>query len=278
MKPVRIYISVIEMINTKSSLLHIINSIQNSNLKYEKIIIVHSLNWGKYDFLTNSNLDIEYFDTGLDATSYEYPALQKLWKDSSTLDFYGLYLHCKGASRPNGSEYHNSLNWSTLMMYGVVDHSDLCRYHLDCGSDFVGSLFHWHFKGNFFWFKSEYVKQLIDPMKLSPTYRFHAEFWGLYSYWWGRYPLPKIKNLFYLPIDHDNDFIKIKKCPSLFQKHILTEPFSDHLSKYKYEIYDVILVNDSEYNTYNYLFKKYLNYDGVIINMDTRQIIQYDDI
>ena len=266
------------MVNTKSSLLHIINTIKNSNLKSEKIIIVHTLNWEKYDFLTDSNLDIEYFDTGLDATSYEYPALQKLWKDSSTLDFYGLYLHCKGASKSNESDYHNEFSQRTLMMYGVVANSDLCLYHLDSGSDFVGSMFHWHFKGNFFWFKSEYVKQLIDPMELSPTYRFHAEFWGLYSYSWGRYPLPKIKNLFYLPIKNDNDFINIKKLPSLFDKNILTEPFGDFLQKVYYAAYDIILVNGLEFHAYKYEFKKYLNYDGVVINMDNRQIIHYDEI
>jgi hypothetical protein len=163
-------------------------------------------------------------------------------------------------------------------MYGVVTNSDLCLYHLESGSDFVGSMFHWHFKGNFFWFKSEYVKQLVDPMELSPTYRYHCEFWGLYSYSWGKYPLPKIKNLFYLPIKTDDDFINIKKLPSLFDKSILTEPFSDFLQKGFYYAYDIILVNGLEFNAYKYEFKKYLNYDGVVINMDNRQIIHYDEI
>ena len=278
MKPIRIYISVVEMVNTKSSLLHIINTIKNSNLKSEKIIIVHSLNWEKYDFLTDSNLDIEYFDSGCDDTVYEYPALQKLWKDSANLDFYGLYLHCKGSSKSDSEKFANAIQWSTIMMYGVVTNSDLCLYHLDSGSDFVGSMFHWHFKGNFFWFKSEYVKQLIDPMELSPTYRFHCEFWGLYSYSWGKYPLPKIKNLFYLPIKNDDDFINIKKLPSLFDKNILTEPFSEFLQKGYYAAYDIILVNGLEFHAYKYEFKKYLNYDGVVINMDNRQIIHYDEI
>ena len=67
MKPIRIYISCNELPNTKASLFHIVSKLKASNLSNEKIIIVHSVDWTPYDFLTD--LDIEYVNSGFPAST-----------------------------------------------------------------------------------------------------------------------------------------------------------------------------------------------------------------
>jgi hypothetical protein len=53
-------------------------------------------------------------------------------------------------------------------------------------------------------------------------YRNNCEFWSAFAYWWGRYELPKIKNLFYLSnLTNDTGFINIDTLPSLFQKKVI---------------------------------------------------------
>jgi hypothetical protein len=277
MKPIRIYISCNELPNTKASLFHIIDKIKSSNLKSEKIIIIHSNDWTPYDFLTD--LDIEYINSGFPASHYEYPAVRKLWQDSNELDFYGLYLHCKGSSKTDASEFENGLRWATLMMYGVIDNSNVCIEHLNKGADLVGSIWHWHFKGNFYWFNSTYVKQIPDPYLFDLEYRNNCEFWATYAYWWGRYELPKIKNLFYLSsLIKDSEFINIDTLPSLFQKKVIASNFYEYLLTQEYFAFDVISLTDAEFVQFRNILKKFLNYDGIVINTDTRQIISYDSI
>ena len=277
MKPIRIYISCNELPNTKASLFHIISKLKAGNLCNEKIIIVHSIDWTPYDFL--DGLDIEYVNSGFTASHYEYPAIRKFWQDSNELEFYGLYLHCKGSSKTDTLEFENGLRWASLMMYGVIDNSETCLYHLAQGADLVGSMWHWHFKGNFYWFNSEYVKQINDPYLFDLDYRNNCEFWAAYSYWWGRYELPKIKNLFYLPsLSKDTEFINLDTLPSLFQKKVIASNFNDYLLTQEYFAFDVIALTNDEYDHYRHILKKFLNYDGIVINQDTRQIINYDSI
>jgi hypothetical protein len=277
MKPIRIYISCNELPNTKASLFHIISKLKASSLASEKIIIVHSVDWIPYDFLTD--LDIEYVNSGFTASHYEFPAIRKLWEDANKLDFYGLYLHCKGSSKTDTLEFENGLRWASLMMFGVVDNNAVCIQHLNSGADLVGSMWHWHFKGNFYWFNSAYVKQIVDPYLFDLDYRNNCEFWATYAYWWGRFELPKIKNLFYLPnVSKDSEFINIDTLPSLFQKTVSVEPFNNYILTNKYFAFDVISINNDEFTQFRNILKKFLNYDGIVINTDTRKIINYDSI
>ena len=275
MKPIRIYISCNELPNTKASLFHIINKLKDSDLQDEKIIIVHSLDWTPYDFL--DGLDIEYVNSGFTASHYEFPAIRKFWQDSNEIDFYGLYLHCKGSSKTDTLEFENGLRWATLMMYGVVDNSNTCLYHLEQGADLVGSIWHWHFKGNFYWFNSTYVKQIVDPYLFDLDYRNNCEFWATYAYWWGKFELPKIKNLFYLPgLSKDTEFINIDTLPSLLTKKVIASNFNDYLMTQEYFAFDIIAIKNDEYIQFKNILKKFLNYDGVVINTNTGEVFNYD--
>jgi hypothetical protein len=108
-------------------------------------------------------------------------------------------------------------------------------------------------------------------------YRNNCEFWATYAYWWGRFELPKIKNLFYLPnLSKDSEFINIDTLPSLFQKKVLASDFNDYLMTQEYFAFDVIVLTNDEFIQFRNILKKFLNYDGIVINQDTRQIINYD--
>ena len=284
MKPIRIYISCNELLNTRTSLLHIITKIRSSLLKNEKIIIVHSKGWIPYDFL--SGLNIEYVDSGLDTSAYEFPAIRKIWQDSNELDFYGLYLHCKGSSKTDILELDNGLRWASLMMYGLIDNGITCLHHLNMGADLVGSMWYWHFKGNFFWFNSGYVKQLVDPYEMDVSCRYNCEFWPSFAYWWNKYILPKIKNLFY--VEHSfvssegkilyDVFTNIKELPKLSQKIILQGNLQEFLNKNDYIAFDIINITNAEFVEHRSIIKRYLNYDGYVLDTDEKKVHTYDDL
>lgn len=283
MKPIRIYISCNELPNTRTSLLHIITKIRSSLLKNEKIIIIHSKKWVPYDFL--SGLNIEYVDSGFDATIYEFPAIRKIWQDSNNSDFYGLYLHCKGSSKTDPLELDNGLRWTSLMMYGLIDNSITCLHHLNMGADLVGSMWYWHFKGNFYWFNSDYVKQLVDPYEMDVSCRYNCEFWPSFAFWWNKYKLPKIKNLFY--VEHYfvssegkilyDVFTNIKELPKLSQKNILQGNLQEFLVRNDYSAFDLINITLDEFTEHRNIIKRYLNYDGLVVISD-KKVYTYDDL
>ena len=200
------------------------------------------------------------------SSQFEYPALKRIWDDSQVEEFYGLYLHCKGSSKTDEEQFQNGLAWLEYMLYGLVDNINLCLDHLKSGADLVGSMWYRHFKGNCFWFKSEYIHGLMNPMTMDITSRYQAEYWCSQNYWWGRYKYPKVMNLFYMPIETDNDFIKLKSknyIPSLTDKNKCCN-ISEVISKNNYSIYNDL---DLTWNDF-YLFKdeivKHANYNSII--------------
>jgi len=276
MLPVRIYISCNQLPKTRDSLDHILEKLSRSALDKSQIIIVHSADWD-FEF-TNFGLAIEFCNTGLTADHYEFPALSKIKADSQLQDFFGLYLHCKGSRKTQADEWQNSLAWIDYMCYGVIEHSQLCLLHLQQGADLVGSQWHWHFKGNFYWFRSVYVQQLVEPMLMDLDYRFNCEFWCAYSLWWGRYPMPRVKNLYYLQDLHTDYHYAILNqqhyVPAINKKHVLTGGFCEFCQQGKAEVFDVICVNQQEFNQCCVLISRYLNYDGVVINTETGQVYE----
>jgi hypothetical protein len=94
--------------------------------------------------------------------------------------FYGLYLHTKGTS--SISESQN--NWRKFMMYWLVIKYKLCidilnRDFYTCGVNYL-SLPEKHYSGNFFWFDSNYLKNLKYIKNIKN--RMEAEFW-LFKYY-----------------------------------------------------------------------------------------------
>lgn len=197
---------------------------------------------------------------------FEYPALQRIWQDSQSEDFFGLYIHCKGASKIDIDQLQNGLAWLEYMLYGLVDNMDLCIDHLTRGADLVGSMWYRHFKGNCFWFRSDYVRGLMSPMSMDITNRYHAEYWCSQNYWWGEHRYPKVKNLFYIPLNSDNDFIELKRngyVPCLNERNVCND-IEAAIKSNNYTIFNDINISLSDYNKYNNEIIKFSNYDSNI--------------
>lgn len=275
MPEIRIYICVNQLIRTNASLVYILNRLRASILKTCVIYIVHSDDWVcECDF---SGLRVCFINTGRDASAYEFPALRTLWHHSQQADFWGLYLHCKGASQHDEAQWQNAISWQHYMLLGLVDHAALCLEHLQSGADLVGSQWHWHWKGNFYWFRSSYIGQLVDPFLMDQDYRNNCEHWCSYSYWWGRYPLPKIRNLFYLPLMSDSDYLLLhqkKYIPDFHENHVFTGTIDSLINQPWYGCYNTMKLSDQDIRNSPNVIAKYLNYDSMVINIDTQKIYE----
>jgi len=224
-----------------------------------------------FDFIQNkinqsdlSNESVEIIDSP--SGRFEYPALHKMWEDSQSEDFFGLYLHCKGSSKPDGVQFENGLAWLEYMIYGLIEHSDTCINHLNSGSDIVGSMWYRHFKGNCFWFKSDYLRGLKNPLELDQTNRYQAEYWIAQQYWWGGYKFPKVKNLFYLPWKSDEDFLSLKQhsiTPDINEINRCVS-ISNIINSKNYMVFDEIVVTEKENEMYSNIIPEYMNYNAII--------------
>ena len=196
---------------------------------------------------------------------FEYPALDKCWEDSQHTDFYGLYIHCKGASKSDEKEFMNGLAWLHYMLFGLVNNSKACIEHMDKGADLVGCMWYRHFKGNCFWFKSSYVRNLTRPMSLNIANRYSAEYWCSQAYWSNPgAALPKVKNLFYLPIASDADFLGLVEnnyIADMTYTNQCTE-LSQVIARNDYSIFDELIITKEEQLKYADVLDKYMNYNG----------------
>lgn len=201
------------------------------------------------------------------ADKFEYPALDKCWQDSQELEFYGLYLHCKGASKTDQTELMNGLAWLHYMLYGLLTNSKTCITHLDKGADLVGCMWFRHFKGNCFWFKSSYVKNLIRPAFLDTANRYVAEYWCSQAYWFNSFvAFPKVKNLFYAPTCNDAEFLALRAggyVPEIPSVTICSD-LSGCIERSEYSVFDELIVTKEEYDKYTDVLLKYINYDAKI--------------
>ena len=233
---------------------------------------------GKNDDLPNVERSFDYLRSKLDkywgdvivvnssSSQFEYPTLKRVWDDSQNEEFFGLYLHCKGASKTDEQEFQNGLAWLEYMLYGLVDNMELCLDHLSKGADLVGSMWYRHFKGNCFWFKSEYIRGLMNPMTMDTNNRYQAEYWCSQNYWWGRYRYPKVMNLFYLPLDTDNDFIKLKSenyIPSLTARNECGN-ISEVIAKKNYSVYNELNLKWNDFDSFKDEIVKHTNYNSVV--------------
>jgi hypothetical protein len=124
-------------------------------------------------------LTIENF--ALNIKEYEFPTLNVLRKKAIAQKFYGFYIHTKGISWPGnegGTYWRDYMNYYTLTRWKdarskLVSGYDLCGVKLRLISDPPARKL--HYSGNFFWFKSDYVKNLPIPKLIYD--RFDAEMW-----------------------------------------------------------------------------------------------------
>jgi hypothetical protein len=273
MLPIKIHISCTQLPRTAESLDNLLSRISCSAIANREITLIHGSDWDGQ--INEHGLNINYFNCGYDTQSlYEFPALSKMRQDGIDEDYYGLYLHVKGASKTDEQQWQNALAWQDYMMQCLVDRAETCIQHLQRGADYVGSQWHWHWKGNFFWHRSQYTRQLVEPMSMDLDYRNNCEHWSSYSYWWGRYPLPRIKNMFYLPLTSDDDYIKLKQAnyqPEWDKKNEFNSTLQSLIDNPWYGAFDIMRLTGEEIANYRDFIKKYLNYDSVVIDSDTDQ-------
>ena len=101
---------------------------------------------------------------------WEFPTLDLLKRNcqSSMEEFYVLYIHLKGLSRPNDPTVRD---WREFMDYANIERWEDCVDVLDQNYDTVGANFieaPWaHYSGNFWWARASYIRKLDalkDPM------------------------------------------------------------------------------------------------------------------
>lgn len=139
--------------------------------------------------------------TSTNTNEFEFGTLKILQDLSFTDDFYCYYFHSKGVSisekvknyrigRVPGSidisfsDIKKNVNlWRKYMEYFIIDKYQTCIDILDQGFDACGTqLMKWprtdqyHFSGNFWWAKSEYIKKL-QKIDTSVAERHQAEKW-----------------------------------------------------------------------------------------------------
>jgi hypothetical protein len=278
----KIYIHAPKLVNTVPSLINILNKLAKSELSNVAVYLCHSPGYrkeleealGGYE-----KLNLHYHELEHGPEFFEYPTLHKIWSDAQKEDFYCLYMHVKGASKEKDLEFRNAIAWSNYMMHAVVDNADACVQHLEQGAELVGCMWHWHFKGNFWWGDSKHLKEMPNPLEITEE-RYNAEYWCCLGFWWDNHNLkiPKIKNLFYLPeLKTDNDFLPLSfRYPphalSIDSKYALIDKRIDSQQpqtvdeflklNYKCAIDEIYMLEDDK-ELLDYL-KYFINYDGSI--------------
>lgn len=129
-------------------------------------------------------------------TEYEFPTLSVLdakAKEQNEEPFFAFYFHTKGVTYPNHPHRHGGDMFRAFLNHYVIRLWQKNIDALSSGSDVSGagwsveSAYPAHYRGNFWWADSEYIKKLPDIDTLDRTNRFTAEFWiG------GASPLPNI--------------------------------------------------------------------------------------
>lgn len=121
-----------------------------------------------------------------DASLFEFPTLNMLREFAAQHNYFTLYLHTKGVTRPSPSVS----DWRACMLYWLVERWEECVWKLTKGFDAVGinqilSPVR-HFQGNFFWAATPHIRKLgpVQQVKYKPTChdqtdRHKAEFWLL---------------------------------------------------------------------------------------------------
>lgn len=107
------------------------------------------------------NYNVKVNITYLDENQYELATLKSLQQNYGD---YNLYMHSKGVSKLNDSNYYQVMQWNQYMTDFNVFNHDYCIKKLNEGYDAVGVEFKLkpfiHYSGNFWWTSGQHIQQL----------------------------------------------------------------------------------------------------------------------
>ena len=126
----------------------------------------------------HDKIKIREYDKSIER--YEFITLDLLKKTADIRgEFYGFYIHSKGVSWPRheGGKY-----WRDYMNHYILtvwrENVRALEFGYDtCGVKLINRHFPLHYSGNFFWFKSDYIKLLIPVKNINQSDRMLAEMW-----------------------------------------------------------------------------------------------------
>jgi hypothetical protein len=116
--------------------------------------------------------------------SYEYDAIDMIWNDCQKENINVCYVHAKGITRPDNE---CTSDWRKYMSYFMIEKwEDRVKDLVDCDctgvnlignrEDYLESPSTWghtkapiHYSGNYWWSKSEHIKQLKKPSEFWPS-------------------------------------------------------------------------------------------------------------
>jgi hypothetical protein len=128
-----------------------------------------------YKNTIGSDSDITFIDrVNSDKSITENITLKKIYEDSKTENFLVLYMHSKGITytvrflqQMKIEEYRKCYYWRQYLNWGVIENWKNCVKLIEEGCDVASVNFmrrpYPHVSGNFWWSKSQYIRNLPDP-------------------------------------------------------------------------------------------------------------------
>lgn len=142
----------------------LVESAHEVNIYHQYSLSGRTFNWLKDRLSSYKN--VKFIPGKGFPEDYEFTTVSEIKKsaDEDPEEFYALYLHHKGVTRPH-VEAEN--DYRRLLLYFVVENWRECVQALDKGYDGAGvnwwnNAGAWHFAGNFWWAKSTYIKTLPE--------------------------------------------------------------------------------------------------------------------
>lgn len=180
MKNNYIYYHICQLGDWKKVIKEQIEYVQSSGL-YENVKNIFVSNLGNEEVFLPEKYQVIYSSKKIEEA--ELPILEKLHNHSQIEDFNVLYFHTKGVSWNEQGKNHACVNaWRKFMEYFVIGKWETCIEYLK-EYDAVGVewIYNSIFAGNFWWSKSEHIKNLSNIYELATPYgigsRWSAEYW-----------------------------------------------------------------------------------------------------
>ena len=173
MTPIYIYIHICTKNTWESVLDKLIKNILNSKL-YDIVTKIKCFVLGNLDIIPEclryKKIEIRKIDQ--DYSLYERFTLRNLYDDSLKEDFYVLYLHTKGITKPNSYPVIDWVNYLIYFnMYKHKDAIDNLSYYDTVGVNLQDGP---HYSGNFWWSKSSHIRKLNREIGINYV---APEFW-----------------------------------------------------------------------------------------------------